>query len=79
MSLEQLLNHLRLAVRNAVILLPTVFLLGMAAGWAISQWNLTILGAITGWLIPTAACTWLTRAYYKTRGLMHYGPTSSSQ
>ncbi len=66
-----ILNHLRAAIRNGVILLPTVFVIGALTGWAFAAWHRTHLGAILGTLFGLLATTWVTWAFYKTRGLMH--------
>lgn len=70
MELEPVLNHLRLAVRNAVILLPTVFVFGVIAGWGASMWRESWLSAVAGVAIGTAAAAWTTWVYYATRGLL---------
>jgi len=71
-DIEPILNHLRAAVRNGVILLPTVFFIGALTGWALAAWPRTHVGAIAGTLFGLVTCTWVTWAFYRTRGLMHY-------
>jgi hypothetical protein len=73
------LNHLRLAIRNGVILIPTAFVHGLVVAWGISKWPETRLGASFVVALGTVLVVWLTWAYYRTRGLMHhsgFGKTS---
>ncbi len=71
-ELNLVLNHLRLAIRMGIILLPTSFIIGVIVGWALSKWELTHVGSVLGASIGGLAMAWLTWAYYQTRGLMHY-------
>lgn len=66
------LNHLRLAFRMAVILLPVMFLFGAFAGWFLAQWSQTPLGAAIGAGIVSLFGAWVTITYYRTRGLCTY-------
>ena len=69
---ELLFNHLRRAVRNAIVLLLVVFVLGIIAGWAAATWSRgrvhaasLVVGAGIPWL-------WFVWAYARTNGLMHH-------
>jgi hypothetical protein len=70
---ELILNHLRAAIRNGVILLSAQFLLGGMAGFGLAHFGRTSVGAIVGSLIPTIAGIWVIRQFISTRGLMHSG------
>jgi hypothetical protein len=69
-------NHLRAAVRNALILMPTVFFIGVLTGWALSHYNRAPNGALVGSLVGLGFLIWLTRLYYLTRGLLHQAAES---
>ena len=69
-ELERL--HRRLAVRFAVVLLPTVFIVGIIAGTAARLWTenrgaAVLVAALAIWVVA-----WLTFAYYRTDGLLDH-------
>lgn len=64
-------SHLRIALRNALILLPTVFFIGLLTGWALGRWDRTPIGAVLGALAALGFAAWAWHLYYRTRGLLH--------
>ncbi len=64
-----IVNHLRLAVRTAVVLLPVQFFYGVCAGLLLCQWHRTPWGAAGGAIILVITSIWTTVVYYRTRGL----------
>jgi amino acid permease len=65
-------NHLRVAIRNALLLFPLMFFMGALTGWALAHVNRAGIGAAVGALIGVAFALWITRMYYATRGLLHH-------
>ena len=72
-DVQLVLNHLRAAIWNGIIMLPMTFALGGIAAWSVCQWHDNHIGAVTGAGVAIAACVWLTWTWYRTRGLMHPG------
>lgn len=70
-NLELMTNHLRAAIRSTVILLPTVFLIGVVVGWGISLWNTDPVSSILLLGFGTLTTLWLTWLYRRTNGLLH--------
>lgn len=63
--------HLRIALRNGLILLPTVFFFGLMGGWALSHWARSRTAALAGSAVAASYAIWVWNLYYRTRGLLH--------
>ena len=72
------LSHLRIAIRNALILFPTIFFIGIVTGWSLSQWHRTQVGAVLGALIGLGSFGWMTWLYSRTRGLLQLRESGES-
>lgn len=66
------MTHLQVALRNALILFPTTFVIGVLSGWAISHVREALIGAIIGLLIGCGFTVWICWMYYTTRGVLHH-------
>jgi hypothetical protein len=67
------LNHLRVALRNGLVLQVAVFALGCIGGWGIASWSRDPVRSVSvaiGALVPAS---WFIWAYYRTSGLLHHG------
>lgn len=69
---QPILNHLRTAIRNGASVIAASYLVGLIGGLALSQWADTRVGSVGGFFMSAAMAGYLTWAYYKTRGLLHY-------
>lgn len=64
--------HLRLAIRNGLILIILSFVMGVAAAWAATHWSTAPLGALLGATIGAGFVAWFVRMWVVTRGLLHH-------
>ncbi len=64
--------HLRIAIKNGVILITLSFVMGVAAGWAVMHWRSAPIGAVLGALIAAGFFLWFSRMWLVTRGLLHH-------
>lgn len=64
--------HLRIALRNGLILIVLAFAMGVAAGWALMHWNSAPIGAGLGVLIGAGFVGWFCRMWFATNGLLHH-------
>mgnify|MGYP001560062087 CR=1 FL=1 len=71
-DIDLVVNHLRYAVRHAVILLVAVFVLGGVAGWAITLWPRSHFRSVVMMLSAIIPSLWFIWAYYRTAGLLHH-------
>lgn len=76
---ELVVNHLRSALRNSLILLPIMFVIGIYTGWAGSAWSRTRWGAVAGGALGLLAAGWLIWVFYRTRGLLHDSASGNAQ
>lgn len=65
-------NHLRLAIRTGLFILPLMFIFGCIAGWSLAAWPHTHVGALLGCGIAVCFAIWVIVTYYRTRGLMAF-------
>jgi hypothetical protein len=63
--------HIRIATRNAIVLLVVTFIVGGLVGWALCQWRRAPVGAGVGAVIGVGFLLWFCRMSYVTRGLLH--------
>jgi predicted membrane protein len=63
--------HLRIALRNAQILVVVGFVVGGLVGWALNHWGTARIGAGLGALVGVGLLGWFMRMYSLTRGLLH--------
>ena len=70
--------HLRIAIRNGVILIVLSFAMGVAAAWAAMHWKSAPVGAAVGVLIGAGCVVWFARMWFVTSGLLHHSGLSKS-
>lgn len=63
--------HLRLAVRNGLIVMVLCFALGAILGWVLSHLSTARLGGLVGGAIVIAMAGWSVWVYADTAGLLH--------
>lgn len=64
-------RHLRVAIRNATIMLVAAFGIGVSAGWFLRGWRTSPVAAIVGVLVGLGFIAWYCRMFYVTKGLLH--------
>ena len=64
-------THLRIAVRNALILVVVGFMIGGLVGWALTHWSTAPIGAGLGALVGLGLLGWFMHMYSATSGLLH--------
>jgi hypothetical protein len=64
--------HLRIVLKNGLILIVLTFLMGLAAGWALMHWRSAPVGAGLGTVIGIAFVAWFCRMWLATGGLLHH-------
>ncbi len=64
----------RFVVRSALTWFAVLFVFGVYAGWSLSKWSDTRLGAVLGAFVPLLAGLWVAFTFTQTNGVMHRQP-----
>jgi len=63
--------HLKVAVRNALVLMGASFVIGVLTGWALGHWHTARFGAMVGSLVGVGFVAWYGWMFYSTNGVLH--------
>ena len=64
--------HLRIVIKNGLILLVLSFVMGTGVGWALTHWGEAPAGAAVGGLVGAGFVAWFCMMWIATNGLLDH-------